>query len=69
MKGDYIMEGIQKFLNENELIVKIIISFVIIFVSLILYKLLVNILEKSSNKSKILNNKKVKTYIKLTKSV
>jgi len=62
------MENINKIIN-NDGITKIFHSLIIIALALIIYKLIVGIIEKTIENSKIFNKKRTKTYIKLAKSV
>ena len=64
------MKYVEELINKPW-VIKIIWTIVIIIVSVLLYKILVNLLVKrvENNNSKILSNKKAKTYIKLIKSI
>lgn len=63
------MKNINEFLNQNGWLINIIYSVLVIIIVAILYKTVINITEKIIEKSKIFNNKKAKTYIKLTRSI
>ena len=63
-----------KFINEvitKPWVIKIIWTIVIVIINILLYKVLINILVRSIEKSnsRIFSNKKAKTYIKLIKSI
>lgn len=64
------MKIFQELINQSW-VIKIIHTILIIFISVLLYKVLTNTLVKNieNGKFKILSNKKAKTYIKLIKSI
>ena len=63
------MEQLKQFFIDNEWLVRIIYSVLTIIISAIIYKVFMGIISKSFNKSKLKNNKKATTYIKLAKNI
>ena len=63
------MDNVQFFLHNNDWLLKIMYSCLVIILAIIIYKLVIRITEKTIESSKAFNNKKIKTYIKLVKSI
>ena len=61
--------NIKEFFLENNWLLNIILSILIIAIAAIIYNLTVKITEKTLENSKLFNSKKTKTYIKLAKSI
>ena len=63
------MNDIKGFLENNDWVLKIIFSILVIIIAAILYKIIVKTVEKAIERSRVFNNRRTKTYIKLIKSI
>ena len=63
------MKEIQDFISQNELLIKIALSVILLIAIIIIYNLIIKFMGKTIDSSKIFNSKKSKTYIKLIKSI
>lgn len=61
--------NINSFFTQNDWLLKIIYSIIIIIVGLLMYKLIINIIERAFDDNSFFNSKKTKTYINLIKSI
>lgn len=61
--------NIKEFFINNDWLINIIYSVLTIVIAAILYKIIINIAEKTIEKNKIFNSKKTKTYVRLAKSI
>lgn len=60
---------LEKLFINNEWLVRIISSFIVIILAMIFYKIIVKVTEKGIEDYKLFNGKKSKTYIKLARSI
>ena len=63
------MKNINDFFINNDWLLKIIYSLLVIIIAIILYKIAIIIAERTIEKSKLFNNKKTKTYVRLIRSI
>ena len=63
------MKYIREFFVDNNLLIKLINSLLVIIIAFIIYKIISNIIEKTIERNKIFTSKKSKTYIRLAKSI
>lgn len=59
----------KEFFTNNEWILKLLCSILVVIIGVIIYSLVVKLIEKTIEKSKVFNSKKSKTYVKLAKSI
>ena len=63
------IEEIENFCNENEWLVKVILSLATIIIATFIYKIIMRITEKTIEKKIFFNTKRFKTYIRFIKSI